>query len=200
MLRIAATLAEHDSRHQRGDTRRNMYHQPAGEIQCAQLAQPATRAPHPVRQRVVHQRSPEDEKEQERLELHAFRHRAEDERGSNDGEHHLEGHEEQVRNGSSIRTRLAAHIIKAEEVQTTNNAADGRAKRERIAEQHPLNADHAHRHHAMHHRAQYVLATNHTTVEERQAWCHEQHHGGGDKHPRGVAGVNRRRTRLLCHR
>src|SRR6185503_18165916 len=58
------------------------------------------------------------------------------------------------------------------------------------SDQHPLDADHAERDNAHHHRIQRILRANETAVEERETDGHEQNQCARDEHPPGIARGN----------
>ena len=72
-----------------------MHHGPAGKVECAHLAEPAGRItlvidrPNPVRQRIIDQRRPEQDKETIRSEANAFGKGATDQGRRDDGKHPL---------------------------------------------------------------------------------------------------------------
>ena len=93
LLAEADALAEHERGDQRRDAGGDVHDRAAGEVERAQLVEPAAGAPDPVRDRVVDERRPEQAEEHERLEALALGERAGDQRRRDDGEHHLEDHE-----------------------------------------------------------------------------------------------------------
>jgi hypothetical protein len=84
-LAIAHDKCRHHGRH----TGVDVHHRTAGEIQQAQVAEPAA-APHPVAHRQVDQREPEGREPQHGGELHALGKTADHQRRGDDGEGHLE--------------------------------------------------------------------------------------------------------------
>ena len=93
-----AALAHVEHRGECGKAGRRVHHDPAGEIEDAMLLQNAT-APDHVGNGEIDQEQPRDEKEQIRLECHAIREGARDERRRDLGEHHLVGDEDDERDG-----------------------------------------------------------------------------------------------------
>src|SRR5438105_12313615 len=87
------------------------------------------------------------------------------------------------------RIRLGAH---AAERHPRESAQPSRAwsEGERIADQHPLDADRTHGDDAHHHRVQGVLGTHEPAVEAREPDRHQQNQRARDEHPRGIAGVH----------
>ena len=80
---------------------------PAREVERAELEEPAAVGPHPVRDRVVDERRPEQDERDVRRELHALGERARDERRRDDREHHLE-RDERERRDRPVRPRVAS--------------------------------------------------------------------------------------------
>ena len=155
-------------------------------------------APHPVCQRVVNQGAPQQAEDQEGGKLHALGKGAGDERRRDGGEHALEGHERQVRDGIRVRAGLAPYPRQAEVVQVADDAADVRAKGKAIAPQHPLHANQGQQNETLHQGGEHVLAAHQAAVEQRQARRHhhqDEHRRG--QHPGGVAGAADRPGRLL---
>ena len=76
-----------------------------------------------MRDRVVHDRRPQQGEDQERLEAHALGERAGDQRRGDDGEHHLEDHERLVRDRRGVvGVGLEAHAVQPDPAQTANQA------------------------------------------------------------------------------
>src|SRR5207244_5810899 len=83
-----------------------------GEVERAQLVEPAPRAPHPVRDRVVDEGGPQQGEEHEGLEALALSERAADQGRRDDREHHLEKHERLVgKDRKSTRLNSSHQII-----------------------------------------------------------------------------------------
>src|SRR5262249_20370736 len=78
--RVAAPTSHHDRSDERGDAGADVDDCAPREIEGTLLHEPAP-APHPVRERVVDERRPEQAEEHERGEAHPLRERAGDERG-----------------------------------------------------------------------------------------------------------------------
>src|SRR5438874_1075792 len=112
------------------------------EVEGAKVVQPATSTPDPVRQRIVHERGPEDAEQDERLEALALGEGAGDERWCDDGEHHLEGHECEMRDRRRVvGVWLDADVLQANPAQAPNDPPDVRAECQTVAPEHPLHAD-----------------------------------------------------------
>ena len=89
---------EGQGRKPRGD----VDHGAAGEVQDAQVVQPAALAPDPVGQGVIDQGHPDQAEEEKGLEPHPL-HKGPGDQGRGDHrEHHLEGGEEPVGNGLGV--------------------------------------------------------------------------------------------------
>ena len=101
----------------------------AGEVERAEVAQPAADAPDPVRHRRVDERRPEQAEDDERLEALALGEGAGDQRRRDDGEHHLEGHEGRVRDRRRVvGVRLLPDAVQAEPVEAADEAAQSGPK------------------------------------------------------------------------
>ena len=144
LVPVAAALAEHDRADERGDARGDVHDGAAGEVERAELLQPAAVAPDPVGERVVDEGRPEHGEQQEGRELHALGEGAGDQRRRDDGEHHLEQHEHLMRDRLRVRVEgLDADAAQADPVEAADDAALVRAEGEAVAPQHPLDRDHA---------------------------------------------------------
>jgi hypothetical protein len=141
-----------------------------------------------VRDRVVDQRGPRQGEQHVRRELHALGVGARDQRRRDDGEHALEHHEEDVRDGPP-RT-VHADAVEEGEVHAADQAAVGLTERQRVADHHPLQTDDAEREEGMHERREDVLALHHAAIEKGQARCHQHDQRGGNQHPRRVASID----------
>ena len=94
---------------------------PPGEVEGAQVVQPAVRAPHPVGDGIIDERRPEQGEHREGGKLHPLRKRAGDERRGDDREHHLVDHEELVGNGGRVvRVRRQPDPLQAEPGQVAD--------------------------------------------------------------------------------
>ena len=93
---VTLALAKDERGSERRGTRVDVHHGTAGEVESAQFPQHAADSPYPVRHGVVDDRGPQKREDEERAELHALGERADDEGGCDDGEHHLEEHEQHV--------------------------------------------------------------------------------------------------------
>ena len=61
-----------------------------------------------------------------------------------------------------------------------------RPERQRVADDHPLDADERDDDEALHDRRQDVLLAGEPAVEEAQPRRHEEHQGGSRQDPRGI--------------
>ena len=135
-----------------------------------------------------------DGEEEERRELLALGERARDERRRDDREHHLEGHEDLVRDRLGVGIeRLHPDTPKSDPLQSADDAAFIRAERQAVAPEDPLDRDDRHDDEALHQRAERVLLTHHPAVEEREPrGRHQEHQRAGGQHPGRVALVDLR--------
>ena len=158
----------------------------AREVQRAALQQPTARAPHPVRQRIVDQCRPQDEEHDVTPEAHPLHDGARDEGGGDDREHPLEHGVGLQRDRRRIgRVGLESNVVQAEPCEAAEPRVAG-TERDRVADEHPLNADDAERDHAHHHRIEGVLGTHQTAVEERETDGHQEHERAGDEDPASI--------------
>ena len=149
-------------------------------------------APHPVGDRAVDEDRPQAHEPQHRRELHAVGEGAGDQRRGDDGEGHLEHHEDRLGNGA--RDGIDAHAGEEEARQAADIGVDPAAvgEGERVADDHPDHGHQAGDGEALHDGGEHVLLAHHAAVEQRQAGDrHEQDERGGGEHPGGVAGADR---------
>src|SRR5262249_13159363 len=92
------------------------------------------------------------------------------------------------------RIGVEADIIQAEPRKAAPPRIAG-TERDRIAEQHPLDSDHAERDHAHHHRVQRVLGADQAAVEKRETHGHQEHERARNEYPGSIP----RRNRCLRH-
>src|SRR3989442_10068992 len=143
-----------------------------------------------MRQRVVDQRGPEHDEGDVGPEPHPLHDGAGDEGGGEDGEHsrkHRGGLQRNGGGGGGMGS--AADALEPEPAEATEQrpaVPEGK----RVADEHPLHADHTQRDDALHHRVERVLGADQPAVEERQADGHHHDQRGGGEHPGGVAAGN----------
>ena len=149
--------------------------QAAGEVEGAEFSEEAA-APYPVGHGIVNKEGPEQDEDDEGVELHAFGKSPGNEGRRDDSEHALKGDEGQFRNRSD---------------EAVNVGTEGHG----IADENPFDRNHGDDEEALHNRCQYVFIADHAAVEEAQARRHEKDEGGTDEYPGRVARVYRSRCR-----
>ena len=202
LLPVPLALADDEHGGEGGDAGGDVHHGAPGKIEGAELVEPASVAPHPVGERVVHEGGPRQHEDDEGGELLALGEGARDERGGDHREHHLEEHEGLVGNGRGIRgIGLRAHPAQARPLEPADDASLVRPEGEGVAPEHPLHGDQGEDDEAVHERPERVLLPHHAAVEEREPRRgHQQDERRGHQHPRGVprvdfGGGRRRRSR-----
>jgi hypothetical protein len=93
---IVHPLADVERADEGGDAGGEVDDGAAREVEHAEAQQPAVFVPRPVRDGIVDERRPQEREHHVRGELHPLDERAGDQRGRDDGELHLEGHEREV--------------------------------------------------------------------------------------------------------
>ena len=197
--RPGAALADDDGRNEARHARRNMHHVAAGKVENSPLAHEAA-SPLPVGNGAVDEEVPEEDEDQERGELHALGDGAGDDSAGDNGEGHLEHHEERLREGPRSRARhdglarlrvakqpdlVAAADVVAVVVLTATGEGEG------VANSEPEDGDKAGDGKRLHHGREHVLRARETTIEQRQAGDgHHQHQARRGEDPRSVAGVH----------
>ncbi len=184
---------ENEGRDERGDAGADMDDGAPGEVDGAEVAEPAAFTPDPMSDRRVDQERPQQREEDESLELLPFGEGTRDESRRDDGEHHLEGHVGRARDGGRVLCqRSGTDAAEADVVEPADDApaVDVLAERQGEAEENPRNADESQDEDAVHDRAEDVLATDEAAVEERQPGRHQHDERGRGQDPGGVAGVD----------
>jgi len=125
--------------------------------------------------------------------------------GCDDRKGHLEHHEHGFRNligsGDGVEPDAGHEGLAEPAYPGLHGASVGEGQA--VAEQDPEQGDHAGDRKALHHDRQGVLGPHHAGVEQGQARDrHHQHQGGGNQHPGGIPGIDRRgrRGRILSQR
>ena len=200
-------LAEDQGQCQACGTGVDVHRGAAGEVDrlevvgdpAAHLSGVAVEGEHPVRDREVHHRRPHAGEHHPGAELGPVGDRAADERDGDDGEDGLEADEGERRETSGLaldateRGGVEQTLEAAKSKLPTRPPPDVVAERERVAVEHPQHADEPEGAEAHHHHVEDALGADHAAVEEREAWCHEQHERSAREDPGGVAGAG-------CHR
>ena len=151
--------------------------------------------PDPVRDGEVDERHPEEHEQHHGRELHALGEGADDQRGRDHREGHLEHHVGEFRNDDAVREgrddRVGVHALQeglTEAADVGDHAAARVAEGDRIAVENPENAHHGDDRHDLREHRQHVLGADQTAVEQREAGNgHHQNEQRGDKHPSRVA-------------
>ena len=104
------------------------------------------------------------------------------ERGGDDGERGLVGHEQEMRDRTLC---LETDVLETEELQPAYRARPP-PERQGVGKQCPGQPDDSERGHTHHHGIEGVLGANQAAIEERQGRCHEQHERRRNQHPDGV--------------
>ena len=197
LLVLHPALADEQHRGQRRDPRDVVHDDAAGEVEHAPLRQPAA-APDHVDEREVDAEQPRRQEEHVGLERHAVREGAGDQRRRDDREHHLVGAEDDHRDRRIDRRRHVERDAAQERpVEIADDAAEVGAVLERAAEAHREAADPPehrrppHRHEALDHDREHVLAADQPAIEERQAGRHQHDEAAAEQHEAGVARVER---------
>ena len=192
---IADPLAQIERADQRRNTRRDVDHRAAGEIERRNAAaevriQEAALAPDHMRHRKVHEQRPERHEQQHGAEFHPLRERAGNQRRGDDGEHQLVNHKGLMRNRARVVCiRRAADAVQ-EQVSKIADERRSLAKRQAVTHHAPNNRHQSHHDEALHHGGEHVLLAHQPAVKQRQTRSgHHQDQGGADQHPGVVAGA-----------
>ena len=153
-----------------------MHDRAAGEIYRAELCGPAA-APHPVGERVVDDRCPEQRKDQVCTELYTLGKTGRDDCHRDRCKHELEYHVQHARNKRTVRPGVHAYAIQAQVLQVTDKSTDIRTKRKRVPDQHPLDADESKGHKRQRDHIDEVFLPYKTPVEEPDSRGHYHDEG-----------------------
>ena len=178
---------DHETAHQSGDGRIDVDHRASCEIEHMELVKKSARAPRHVPDRQVGDREPDDAEDHHRAELDALREGTDDQRRGDDGESHLEHHENRLRVAPRIALRGDSFEEKFRSVSEEGIAIRGG---ERVAVSDPQQAHHTRHREALHEDGEHVLGAHQTAVEQRETrQRHQQDQHRGDEHERSVPGV-----------
>ncbi len=185
---------------------------PTGEVDDAPGGEHARgQVEDPRGDREVDDRDPDAGEDHPRAELRTVGDRAGDERDRDDREGRLEADEGHRRVGrvDLRRDRLLERLAEADlvpvDAEEADDARDVRAgavvgEGDRVAVEHPQDADEGDRPEGHHHHADDGLGLHQTAVEEGQAGCHEQHQRRHDQHECRVALIKHLFTSRECRR
>lgn len=173
-----------------GQTGANLDGAAAGVVKDAPVEGPAVDVPHPVCQRAVDERQPEEAEDHGGEHAAALRHGADHEGAGHRGEHHLVEGVEELRNKRRARGRRAQRVHEAELLEVADEAARARgAEGQRVAPEVPLEDGDAEGHEASPHKRESGLSPRQARVQERDTRHHEEHHACGDEDEGLVAGL-----------
>ena len=199
-------LADQQGADQRRDARADMHDCPAGKVQrpasadggvLAAIGQNAA-APHPVAQRAVDQRPPENHEHDHRGESHPLGKRPTNQGRRDDEEHPLEEHVGEHGHGQvgmQRNMRLAfdprrLDPTEQQEIKVSQPRAAA-AERQRVPPERPNDRHQPHQKNALHHHAEHVLLADQAAVEQGQPGAgHHQHQRRTDQQPGVVARVD----------
>ena len=193
LLAVGRAPAEQDGDDEGRHARADVDDGAAGEVERAELEQPAVDRPDPVGQRGVDEDRPQDREQDEGAEALALGEGARDERRGDGREHQLEGREQDERDGRRVdRRRLHADAVEHREVEAADQApaVDVGAEGEGEADDDPHDRDEGQPEEAVHDRREHVLAADEAAVEERQARQHDHHEGCRHQQPGGISTVH----------
>ena len=200
-LRVAAAFPDHDGRQEGRKAGRDVDDRASREVEYRNPAteeriQVATFAPNHVRDRDIHKEKPEHREHHHGMKSDALRKGPGDKRGRDDGEHHLVGHEGEVRDsGGVVGIGRGPHAVE-EGVAEVADEGIAFAENQAVTADSPEEGDDSHHDEALHHGAEDVLAAHQTGVEQGQAGAgHHQDKGAAYQHPgvvtRGLSGLYR---------
>ncbi|CAB4560860.1 unannotated protein [freshwater metagenome] len=190
--RPSLALSKNDDHCECSRTSVDVHNRTTGEVEGAELGQPAT-AEDPVRHGGVDKDKPQRNEDAVGLELESVSSRSGDKRRSDDRECHLIGAEQHERDRESKRfiPCRCGDVAHPSEVKVADEAPVTEvAERQGEGDGHPDDGHEAHGKEVLHEHAEHILRPDHAAVEKRQTWSHEQHQAGRNQHPRCVTGID----------
>ena len=182
-MRKAAALADHQCGDKARDPGVDLHHRSACEVQHAPLREEAA-APHGMGHRRIDDERPCAEEPQQSRELHAIGEGAADDGRRDDGEGHLEGHEQGF--GDGARQAVLAQPHEEQTVEAAGQrcrAVEGEA----VADGDPQQRDEAAGGEALHHGREHVLLAHQPGIEQGEPrHRHHQHQASCGEQPGGV--------------
>src|SRR5262245_51657752 len=180
---------EQDGEDKCGNSGSQVHHKAAGKIENAPLRKPAP-APNPMCDRHVDEKKPKEREQKHGAKAHSLHKSADDERGRDNGEGHLE-HEEHGLGDARVRGGgIARHAEQQCLLQVANpgaRAVEGQA----IGAKKPNYRDEAGYGEALHQHGEQVLGADQPTIEQGQPrQSHEQNQGRRSYQPSGVPRVD----------
>ena len=153
--------------------------------------------PDHVGDRAVDQQQPQRQEQRHGGELHALHQRADDQRGRDRREGHLEADVDQLGNVGADREGRGLRVRRHAGQERLGEAADERRRAARegeaVADDGPQDGHDADRVEHPHQHREHVLGAHQAAVEQREARNgHQQHEHRGRQHPGGVALVDGR--------
>ncbi len=170
-------LAQHQHQGQSRGTGADVHHQATGEVDGAELEDPALDAPHPVAYRGVDQQNPHRHEHRPRRELEAVGDGSGDQRRGD----HREG-EPECGEGPGFPAR---HVFQEGGVEAADErpAPGALTTEQRGHHRHPEQGHDAQAVDVHHQHVEHVLGAHHAAVEQGQARGHEQHERCRCEHP-----------------
>ncbi len=148
--------------------------QSTGKVKHTPGAQPATRTPDPVANRVVYKNSPEQTENQKRAEAHPFCKGTGDQCRRDNGKHTLVDHKDILWDCRCIVcTWLRCNTAKSKPRKITNKTSDIRTKRHAVSYINPLQADHRYHDKALQNCTKHIFSADHTSVKKGKPWGHK---------------------------
>src|SRR6185369_12476525 len=166
-----------------------VHHKAAGKIENAPLRKPAP-ASHPMGDRHVDEKKPKEGEQKHSAKAHALHKSADDERGRDNGEGHLE-HEEHGPGEARVRGGGIARHAEQQRLLQIANPGDRAAEGQAIAAKKPNYRDEAGYGEALHQHGEQVLGADQPSIEQGQPrQSHEQNQGSRSYQPSGVPRVD----------
>lgn len=193
VLLEADALADDEDHAERRGTCVDVDGRATGEVDDAELEEPAARAPDPMGDGEVDDGDPERDEQGPGGELDPVGEGAADQCGGDDGEHQLEDGEDVDGDRVAVPELGDTDPAEADVVRVpADDGADVGAEGEAESVEHPQDRDDPEADEAHHQHVEGALDADHASVEKGQARGHEHHQGGADEHEPGVGGRKRR--------
>ncbi len=183
----AGAFAHQVGTYQTRDSRVNVHHGAAGEVQRA-IPRKKTARPDHVRNRQICQRHPHADKNQHGGEADALGDGADDQTHGDTGERRLERHVDILIEAAHYRFQL--DVFQHCPLEATEEGV-AFAEGQRIAVHNPQHTDQCKRHRHLRQHREHVFAANQTAVKQRDPWNRHKQHQRGANHHKCVVGLIR---------
>ncbi|KAG7764613.1 hypothetical protein KL946_003293 [Ogataea haglerorum] len=203
VLALADEVRERERRNARGYVDRAA----AGEVQRAELVQPAVGGPRGVRERAVADRAPQEPDHERGHDPGALGDGPDEDLHGGHREENREGEVDDRRDRAALDERPGAQLRERTKSKVATHVRRRNRDRERVAKQKPLDCDGAGHHVRLEQHLDDIFLLEHAAVEQADAWRENHDSDGAEHHVAhvcghvrgGVFGEGVERVALGCH-